>query len=1503
MKDSMRRDSNRLGRTLSISLCTMTFAVLFASVAVASGDLMITEFMAINDSTLADQDGSFRDWIEIHNPTGSDVDLDGWALTDDAADLAKWRFPAVTIAAGDYLVVFASDKDRTNPASQLHLNFKLSGSGEYLALVRPDGSIAHDYSPAFPPQVEDVSYGVGYELSTLTLVAEGDSATALVPTDATDEGLWYAKDFDDSAWLTGNAGIGFDDAQTYIPLIGLDVNAEMNDVNPTVYCRMEFNIDAGTVVATLMLRMKYDDGFIAYLNGVRIAGANDGNGDAWNANASGGHADSLAVQFIDFDVTAHVGLLVEGKNVLAIHGLNTFAGSRDMLISPELTGTLDTSGMTPTEYFFIVPTPGAANSGGILGYIEPVDFSVDHGFYDAPISLALTSTLDGAEIRYTLDGGDPADPDSGFAVYTEPIAISDTTAVRAAAFKDDYVDSLTFTQTYIYLESVLVQGNDQSARDLPDEWFAGFSDLQTYDRRVRTADYEMDPEIVNDPVWGPQMMEALTSIPTMSLVLDTHDLFDPMDGIYPNSIQEASSDRKWEKPASLELIYPDGGEDFSVNAGARISGELARWAAANDKQSFRLVFKSQYGPSKLKTTFFDDPEVDKYDTIILRSHWGQSWLRDEVRGDAIGVPSWVSGSPYWAQYTRDLYAMDTFASTGQVSVRGRFVQLYLNGVYWGLYEVIERPDNSFHAEHFGGDKDDYDVIKGAIWSGFRNINGSLQDGAREAWTTLMSYFDTDSTGKNYYGVRSTISDAELAEIEQYLDVDQFIDFMMTMWVLNRGDFPQKNWYAVSKRGESGETPEIPFRVYVWDSDASLQEGVYTPPIDRWHNPTDSNDTGPVRIYWRLLTNATFRQRWVDRANELFGVGGPFTPAAMVDRYFNRAAEIDMAILGESARWGDWSELHHDNPMTKDHWETERDRLLYQWLPARPGVVLDQMASVFNDYDPTLGPPIIVPDGGLVPAGFQFRMVNPNEGGNTFIVYTLDGCDPAAPDGGISPSAEPPMLSAGVDWIHAGPDGTVWSYYVDLADPAAGWMEPGFDAGAWPTGAGQLGYGDGDEETVVGWGGDSQNKNITTYFRTTIDLDIAVAVSDVMIRMIHDDGVVVYFNGVEVLRGNMPDGPITADTPASQPITGWMESTWVPYPNIDTSALVDGENVVVVAIHQDAVNGSDISFDMEMSGRSSGLGFGGVQVTEDTFVIARVYADGVWSAKTEALFIIDELPTLAISEFDYHPADPTVSETAAGFDNADDFEFIEIHNFGAAPVTQIGAAVGGGVDVTLDAFTIMPGDYAVVVRDRQAFQTRYGTAVMIIGEWGDRALQNAGEQITLTASNGQILDDFIYEDALPWDPTADGFGPSLNRPDPYLPADDPASWVAAAPTPGCGFGLTGLVADFNSDDVVDVIDVDMLAAAIRDGSTDLDFDLDGDGSVTDADMDELILNILGTAYGDLDLDGDVDLSDFHGLKTGFGSRNAGWADGDFDGNSIVALSDFKMLKDNFGFVAP
>jgi hypothetical protein len=192
----------------------------------ALGQVVISEFMASSSRTLADEDGEFPDWIELHNTGAVAVNLLDWSLTDNPAALTQWRFPATNLVAGGRMVVFASGKNRRVAGAPLHTDFRLSADGEYLALVEPGGmTIAAEFSPAFPPQVTDVSFGLDPGLRPVTLLASNAVGRLLVPGDGALGTNWALPGFDDSSWHGATSAVGFAvGALGLLPLPGLTSN-------------------------------------------------------------------------------------------------------------------------------------------------------------------------------------------------------------------------------------------------------------------------------------------------------------------------------------------------------------------------------------------------------------------------------------------------------------------------------------------------------------------------------------------------------------------------------------------------------------------------------------------------------------------------------------------------------------------------------------------------------------------------------------------------------------------------------------------------------------------------------------------------------------------------------------------------------------------------------------------------------------------------------------------------------------------------------------------------------------------------------------------------------------------------------------------------------------------------------------------------------------------------------------------------------------------------------
>jgi hypothetical protein len=412
---------------------------------VLSHTLSITEFMAANDGTLDDEDGDASDWIEIHNPTFEAVNLAGWSLSDDPDVLDKWQFPAGNLEGGEFLVVFASDKDRTDPASQLHTNFRLSVDGEFLALVQPDGVIAHAFDPEYPPQHEDVSYGQG-TLQTDATIVIGPGSTWQYLDDGSDQGTaWREVAFDSSGWSSGPAQLGYGDGDE-ATVVSYGPNA--SDKYPTTYFRRTFDVSGVAEIAMLKLLLVRDDGAVVYINGQEVARDNMPTGSI--------HYRTYAVPiaagestFFEFEIPPSV--LVEGENTIAVEIHQANAGSSDISFDLALESHVPRG--EPQQVYFTDPTPGEANAEGFTGFAEPVTFSRSGGIFSTPFALELTSASPGDAIRYTLNGSTPtlASP-----AYSGPITINRTIMVRAGVFEEGVFTPVA-SETFVMV--------DQAVRD------------------------------------------------------------------------------------------------------------------------------------------------------------------------------------------------------------------------------------------------------------------------------------------------------------------------------------------------------------------------------------------------------------------------------------------------------------------------------------------------------------------------------------------------------------------------------------------------------------------------------------------------------------------------------------------------------------------------------------------------------------------------------------------------------------------------------------------------------------------------------------------------------------------------------------------------------------------------------------------------------------------------------------------------------------------------------
>ena len=669
------------------------------------------------------------------------------------------------------------------------------------------------------------------------------------------------------------------------------------------------------------------------------------------------------------------GLAKDGESIALVNPIGEIVSSF-MDVPPQRTDIsygLDADGEVA---FFTSPTPGEPNQSGVLGFVADTKFSVNRGFYEDAFDLEITTETEGAMIVYTIDGRDPHngtlfDPVSN---YTEPFTIDKTTTIRAFAKKAGFVETNTDTQTYIFTKSVVRQTNEPEGA--PQSWGEFTGTNGSVRGRPVPADYEMNPAIVND---DPEEMEAaLKSLPTLSIVMDPADLFgrngimsNPFGGVNGSGIHTMDPFVK-DRQTSMEWLDPHTGTTMQIDCGIRLSGGWSRHYAATPKKSFSLLFKEQFGPSKLNFPIFPDSPVQEFDRIILKAIFSNAWP------DAARPP----------EYLRDHFTRQTRLDMGEPASHGSWVHLYLNGLYWGIYNPTERPDAAYAASHFGGNKDEYDAVKHAGLSGpggATNDRHEVIDGTADKWIAALEL------------ARDGLENAENYDaFKQLVDVKNLADYAVLNIYSANVDWPHKNWYANTKReGSPG------YRFYSWDSEYA------------WHDVsanriTVSNRNTPAELYARVRRNKDFQRLFGDRVQKhLFG-NGALTEEANVARYTRMAEVIEPAIVAEAARWGDHGNTRQGaTNYTKARWESARDGVINNFLTRRHEVALEQFIEA--DLFPDLQAPVLNRYGGEVENDFVLTMRSKDtrnllkpKGGDIF--YTTDGSDPRMADNSLSASA-------------------------------------------------------------------------------------------------------------------------------------------------------------------------------------------------------------------------------------------------------------------------------------------------------------------------------------------------------------------------------------------------------------------------------------------------------------------------------------------------------------------
>jgi hypothetical protein len=981
----------------------------------AMAGVVIQEFLADNASGLVDQDGDRSDWIELKNTDTVPVDISGWYLTDDAADLTKWKLPATVINPGGHLTIFASGKDRAVAGQELHTNFDLLNSGEYLGLAMVDGTtVVQSFAP-FPEQFADVSYGTAASSSAVanvTLIGQDAPARVISPSaqNAAVDDLWREIGFNDSSWIATTTGVGFDRDSSpnnaLDPYIGTELTTGQmpsSSTRTSAYVRVPFTVTDKDQLTSLTLDLRYDDGFIAYLNGREIARRFFQEDDArpqpqWDSRANGSRPDSEVIVPVTFDLTPLLDLLVNGNNVLAFHGVNSTAQNTDFLIDPVLRAERATAAMTG---YMPVPTHGSNNGVGTLGFVGDTKFSVDRGFYNAPIQVAIATVTPGATIRYTLDGSAPSETVG--ILYSGPIMLDSTTTLRAIAYKPGFTSSNVDTQTYIFTADVV----QQTASELPPfvQNAVWGHDKDDEDAAHDDPDWEMDPDIVNNPIYAATIQNDLQHIPTVSIVMDWADLFG--DSLLPGSATQRGIyllGKGDERATSFEYFTADGASQFQIDAAIEMQGHSSTTRWNSDKMSFQLKFKPPYGPANFNASLFPGTAdganaATRFDTLILDAGYNYTWIHQNPVQHSV------------ARYVTDQVVSDLQNLAGGRAPHGKYVHLYLNGMYWGLYNLHERPDESFADAYFGGNPDDYDVIK-------HNPAPDI------AWAA------GGVTALTNYNTMLAATDVSYEAAEALLDVDDFINYMIVHYYAANNDWAHNNWYASRNR----VVPGGKWRFHAWDQEHAFPTNDNNDSLTVNYDSTSKDDpSAPTAIHNNLMAFSEYKLKFADHVQKLLRNGGLLTPTAAAAVYQARASEIDRAIVGESARWGD-NRVFND-PFTRADWVTVTNGLLANFFPQRTGILLNQFTA--RGWLQLLAAPAFNHYGGQVASGFDVNIAKPaGSPAAAEIYYTTDGTDPRMTGGAANPAAVHSASTVSIDIDTAKrlkariKNGSEWSALVD-----------------------------------------------------------------------------------------------------------------------------------------------------------------------------------------------------------------------------------------------------------------------------------------------------------------------------------------------------------------------------------------------------------------------------------------------------------------------------------------
>jgi hypothetical protein len=797
-----------------------------------SQNVVINEVMASNKLTIKDEDGEASDWIELYNKGNSEINLLGYGLSDDASNLHKWKFGNISIVPGEHLIVFASDKDRVSVLKHWE-----------------------------------------------TIITQGDRWKYIIGSAAVPS-TWIDPSFNDTQWTEGASGFGFGDN---------DDATNLSSVSPfiSLFVRKKINIDDVNKIMRVVLHVDYDDGFVAYINGVEVARANIGSvgtRPAWNALASSREAVMYSGGSPEkFEITLKKDLFVNGENTIAIEVHNASSTSTDLSLipflsvglsekpvgakgSPAILGLgntltnahtnfkisasgetillslpngelIDSVGVPESatdisyarikdgnlSWNFQIPSPGKANTGKEFMGYADAVVTSLQGGF-YPAAINLTLNAGESKIFYTIDG---SDPDTNSIKYSGPINIQKTTVIKAFSLKPAYLPSPIICQTYFINEK--------------------------------------------------------TTLPVISLSSDPYNLFDYNYGIYANGPGWTSANPNfganfwmdWERPAHIEFYDDNKKLGFSENCAIAIYGA---WSRAFPQKSFSIKFKDSYGASKIDYPLFPNFDITSFKSFVLRN----------------------SGNDFQYTHIRDAMMQTLVKDLDIDYLEYRPATTFINGEYWGIYNIREKINEHYVAARHGVDPDSIDMLEG---------NMTVIHGDANHYQELINYISTNDM----------TTDAAYNYVNKMIDLDECLLYFAAQVYYNSQDWPANNIKYWRERSDKGKWRwilyDLDFGFNLYESNGQsenhltyLLSGIETRP--------GSNPTWSTLLPRKLVENPKIKNKFINLIADLLNTN--FESNRVVNIIKNMADHISSEISRHRARFSIGGEnLDRMNSFAKD----------------------------------------------------------------------------------------------------------------------------------------------------------------------------------------------------------------------------------------------------------------------------------------------------------------------------------------------------------------------------------------------------------------------------------------------------------------------------------------------------------------------------------------------------------------------------------------------------------